>query len=49
MKKIWNFMIKHSGALAALALIISISSVDSACFIAYHQPKMPKSLDAYRR
>ena len=49
MKKIWSFIIKHSGVLAAIALFISISSVDSACFIAYHQPEIPEALNAYRR
>lgn len=49
MKRIKAFLIKHSGMLAAIALIISISSMDSACFMSYHQPKVPKALDAYRR
>ncbi len=49
MKRIMAFLIKHSGVLAALALFVSVSSVDSACYLAFHQPKMPEELDVYRR
>lgn len=46
--RIVKFLLKHSGALTALALLIGISSVNSACYMMYHQPKMPKALDDYR-
>lgn len=49
MKRIFTFLIKHSGALAAVALFISISSMDSACFMGFHQPNVPKALDSFRR
>lgn len=33
MKKIKIFLIKHAGTLAAIALMIGISSLDSACYV----------------
>ncbi len=49
MKKIMKFFVKHSGMLAAAAFFIGITSMNSSCFVVYHQPKVPKALDAYRR
>jgi cyclic lactone autoinducer peptide len=49
MKKIMSFIIKHSGVLAAIALVISVSSLDSVCYMGYHQSKIPEALNAYRR
>ena len=49
MKKVTSFLIKHSGVLAALMLFVGMSSAHSACFMIYHQPKMPKALDEYRK
>ena len=49
MKKLYDFLIKHSGVLAAVALFISISSVDSACFMGFHQSKIPEALNTYRK
>lgn len=49
MKKIMAFLVKHSSVLAAAALFIGISSSHSACYVMFHQPKVPKALDAYRK
>ncbi len=49
MKKIMSFIIKHSGVFAAIALVVSISSLDSACYIGYHQSEVPEALNVYRR
>ena len=49
MKKIKMFLIKHAGTLAAIALMISVSSLDSACYVMYHQPRVPAALDEYRK
>lgn len=49
MKKIIAYLMKHSGVLAALALFVSVSSIDSACFLGFHQSEVPEALNAYRR
>ena len=49
MKKIMCFVTKHAGLLAALALFVGVSSMNSACYMMYHQPKVPKAMDAYRK
>ena len=49
MKKFKQFMLKHAGAFAALAMVIGISTMNSACFIMYHQPKVPAAMDSYKK
>lgn len=49
MKKFKEFMFKYAGVLSALALVVGISSLNSACYISYHQPKVPKAMDMYRK
>lgn len=33
---------------AALALLIGISSMSQACFLAFNQPKVPQGMDKFR-
>ncbi len=47
MKKIKMFLTKYAGTLAAIALMVSVSSLDSACYVMYHQPHVPAALDQY--
>lgn len=48
MKKIKQFLFKHAGSIAAFAMVLGIYSMDSACFIMYHQPKIPDAMNIYR-
>ncbi len=49
MKKIKNFMAKYGVALSALALIVGTASVNSACILYYHQPKVPAAMNQYKK
>lgn len=49
MKKIKTLLYKYAGAIAAFAVIIGISSLDSACYITFHQPKVPEAMNMYRK
>ncbi len=49
MKNFNKFMEKACGILASLALIIGISSVDSACFLFVHQPKVPEAMNKFKK
>lgn len=49
MKKITNLFKKYAGVLAAFALTIGVASVNSACYLVYHQPKVPEAMDAYKK
>lgn len=40
---------KALAILPALALVASITSLNSACFTVYHQPEVPSALDSYRK
>lgn len=44
MKKISNNIFKLSSSVAALALAIGLSTVNSACVFWFNQPKMPESM-----
>jgi cyclic lactone autoinducer peptide len=48
MQKFKNFIIKFGSAFAALALMIGISTSNSACFIVYHQPKEPEAMNKFK-
>lgn len=37
------------GVLASLALIIGISSMSQACFLAFNQPKVPQGMEKFRK
>lgn len=49
MRNVKTAILKMGGTLASLALILGVSSLDSACVIWYHQPKIPQSMDKYRK
>lgn len=49
MKKVSYLIKKYAGLLAAFALTIGVASVNSACFIIYHQPKVPESMNAFKK
>lgn len=48
MLKLKNFIMKFGSTFAALALIIGISTSNSACFIVYHQPKEPAAMNKFK-
>lgn len=50
MKKVMSFLLKNAGFIALIATVVgTLSMKQSACFLMYHQPEVPKALDAYRR
>ncbi len=49
MKLISKFLLKYGTVLSALALIIGVSTVDSACVIFYHQPKVPAAMNRFKK
>lgn len=48
MQKIKNFIMKFGSAFAALALIVGISTANSACTILWHQPKEPAAMNKFK-
>lgn len=44
-----NFTKKFAQFIAAIALFIGISSVNTPSALIYFQPKVPKSLEKYRK
>lgn len=49
MKKVNRIILKFSSSLAALALMIGISSAASACYFWFNQPEMPKAIEKFRK
>lgn len=49
MKKLFMFIKKYAGVLAAFALTIGIASANSACYAIFHQPKVPEAMNAYKK
>lgn len=49
MNKAANFFRKYAGVLAAFALTIGVASVNSACYLIFHQPKVPEAMNAYKK
>lgn len=49
MKKISSIIFKLSSSVAALALAIGISTVNSACVFWFNQPKMPESMNKFSK
>ena len=49
MKKINSLVMKFGSVVASLALVIGVSSVSSACYYWFNQPKMPKSIEKFRK
>lgn len=48
MQKVKNFIIKLGGSFAALALLIGISTANTACFSTFHQPKEPEAMNKFK-
>lgn len=48
MQKIKNFVMKFGSSFAALALIVGISTANSACDIIWHQPKEPEAMNKFK-
>jgi cyclic lactone autoinducer peptide len=46
MKKLFA---KISSIIPALALMVGVFAVNSACYSYYHQPETPSEMDAYRK
>ncbi len=49
MKNIKKIVAKLSAFVPALALIMGIITVNSACVTLYHQPETPDAMNEYRR
>lgn len=48
MKNLKKILYKLAIPVTTFILMIGMSSVASACFWTYHQPKVPESMDMYR-
>lgn len=48
MQKIKDFIVKFGSSFAALALIVGISTSNSACSILWHQPKEPEAMNKFK-
>ncbi len=44
-----KFVKKHGGMIAALAMVVTALSVNSACHFFYNQPKLPESAKKLRK
>ena len=50
MRKVKGSIVRSGGAaLSFLAIIVGIASVNSACMLWFHQPKVPQSMEKYKR
>ena len=49
MKKVNSVILKFSSSLAALALMVGVSSAASACFFWFNQPEMPEVIEKFRK
>jgi cyclic lactone autoinducer peptide len=49
MKKVKEFFGRYGAAISAIALAVGVSTVNSACFIFYHQPKVPAAMDRFKK
>lgn len=50
MKLVKRFSIEgFMSMVAALALLIGVSSMSQACFLAFNQPKVPKELKKFKK
>ncbi len=49
MEKLKLLLAKYGKAVSALALMIGVASVNSACLAFYHQPKMPEAMNSYKK
>lgn len=48
MQKIKNFLMKFGSTFAALALIVGISTANSACYAIWYQPKEPEAMNKFK-
>ena len=48
MQKFKNFIMKFGSTFAALALIIGISTSNSACMMVFHQPEEPAAMNKFK-
>ena len=44
-----NLIYKFGGAMASLALMVTVFNVNSACFMHIHQPKLPAGIEKLRK
>jgi len=44
-----NFIVKFSGIIAALALMVTAANMNAACMAIVHQPEMPKGAEKLRK
>ena len=49
MKKVNSIILKFISSLAALALVVGVSSAASACFFWFNQPEMHKAIEKFRK
>lgn len=49
MKNFKNWASKIAAILPALAFVVGVTSLNSACLLVYHQPEISPSLDEYRK
>jgi cyclic lactone autoinducer peptide len=49
-KKVLDLITRTGGiALSFLAILVGIASVNSACMLWYHQPKVPQGMEKFKR
>jgi len=48
MQKVKNFIMKFGSTFAALALIVGISTSNSACSILWHQHEEPSAMNKFK-
>lgn len=44
-----NFIAKYAGVIAALAIMVTATSVNRACVLIIHQPELPEGAEKLRR
>lgn len=44
-----KFIMKFSGVIASLALMVTIANANSSCMFVMHQPKLPKGAEKLRK
>lgn len=44
-----NIMLRFSGVVASLALMVTVLNTTQACFFIMHQPKLPEGAEKLRK
>lgn len=44
-----NLIVKFSGVIAALALMVTAANVNHACMVVLHQPNLPEGAEKLRK